>query len=176
MSPYPTKIGIDFGGVIMKYDGSFLTDEYLTAQAHDNVFETIKFIVDKYGAKNCYIVSKAKQMMQIKIINWLKHHQFFQSTGFSSSNIHFVLEYIEKRDVIDKHAINVFIDDKIQIVTRVIDTKTIQKVIWFNDDDNAHKSITHIQRKYRNRLVIAKNWHKVHKILDKIPKTCAIAS
>ena len=192
----PTKFGIDFGGVILKYDGSFMLEEnddsYLQSNQQENAFETIKFIINKYGNESVYIISKAKQKMKKRIKNWLIYHKFYEQTNFKIENTHFVSTFDEKRIKVDQLGINIFIDDKIQNIMRVVGAKTIQKAIWFDcqqidqiqlSKQNKYKNkdqlfsnnplIEHIKSKSdRNKVVIAKNWQTVRKILNKVPKYC----
>eukprot|EP01084_Bolivina_argentea_P254871 428579_1 len=172
----PTRIGIDFGNVIRCDNG----------QPHHKSFEAIKLIVNKYGADNCYIVSKAKQDAQLKINNWLQEYEFFDVTGFSMYNVIFVRDYIGKKDIVDRFSINVFIDDKIQNIKTVITANSIIKVIWYNNNKNNSYSknatkaiVTEISKKnygcnyklFRNRILISKDWNIVMgKNISKIPR------
>ena len=97
----------------------------------------------------------------------------------------------------DQLRINIFIDDKIQNITRVVSANTIEKAIWFNDErlkqiqslkQTNHKNyndgckakklnplIECIKSKQdRNKIIISKNWNSVHKALNKVDKlvTC----
>jgi uncharacterized hydantoinase/oxoprolinase family protein len=59
-------IGIDIGGVILKLtpksdtsEDTIFNENYLESKANEGCFDSVKKIVDKYGAENCFIVSKA---------------------------------------------------------------------------------------------------------------------
>ena len=194
-----TSFGIDFGGVILQYDGSFLLDEkdnsYLEAKQQPKAFETIKLIINKYGKENIFIVSKAKAKMRKKISNWLKKHEFYHQTGFDINNLFFVSSFDEKLIVSNKLGLNIFIDDKFQNISRVVCANTIKKVVWFDHDtlqtlnqkndknNNNFKNNNSKNKQFfnpltqnikckaqRNKIVIAKDWNAVQKILNKVPK------
>ncbi|KRX05585.1 hypothetical protein PPERSA_12763 [Pseudocohnilembus persalinus] len=83
------KIGIDFGNVIVGSDpnandpdeDTMFGENYLQVKAIPDAIEGVKFLVEKFGADNIYIVSKAKQKMQGKSLNWMQHYDFYNKTG-----------------------------------------------------------------------------------------------
>ena len=167
------RIGIDFGGVIRREDD----------EPHDAAFKTIKFIIHKYGASNCFIVSKAQRDTRISIEKWLNEHSFFEQTGFLKENVHFVTDYIGKQHVVNKQSINLFIDDKIQNIKAVLgaDCILVKRVIWFNNRHNnkyaaePSTKLVHINsRVSRNLVVVSKNWNRVQKHLKEIPNKIPI--
>ncbi len=67
------KIGIDFGKTIG------LVEE---KKPYDNCYSVIRFLINYYGSENIYIVSKAREIMRTKILEWLYKNNFFKETGF----------------------------------------------------------------------------------------------
>ena len=148
-----TKIGFDFGKTIG------ITDD---EKPYKNSFNVIKMIIDKLGADNVYIISKAKVEMKEKISQWLIDRNFFDVTNFNISNVYFVDEYEDKRILVDKLQINIFVDDSVKIIRCLIDSPVIKKLVWFNGNN---KLIKDLPSKYRERIIITHQWGKLYKII-----------
>lgn len=151
-----TKVGFDFGKTIalIEQDKPF-----------DNAFEVIKMIINKYTSSNVFIVSKARQETSEFILNWLERHNFYKLTGFLKENIYFVEDYADKRTIVDKLKINIFIDDSIKIVRVLHSSEYIEKIIWFQGGDT--KLLKEIPKNNRNKIIISKEWNKIYKIFCK---------
>ena len=141
------RIGIDFGRTIGEVE-----QEY-----SDKTFNIIKMIVQKYKSENVFIISKAGQEMQAKIRTWLDKYDFCNICEFDENNIHFVKEYTDKRNMIIKYNIDVFIDDHYKVIQSIMDLKQVKYIIWFNS--KADQNL--IPKKYRSKIRITSKWAKI---------------
>ena len=151
------KIGIDFGktiGVVEKNE------------PYPNSFKTINYLTNFYGNENIFIISKAREKMKKKIINWLNIKEFTKTTNFLEKNIYFCDNYEDKAKLVEKYKINVFIDDHIKVIRVISVLPQMIKIIWFNENTN----IKEIEKKYRQKIVIIKEWNKIMKTFYKINK------
>ncbi|VBB17613.1 hypothetical protein YASMINEVIRUS_76 [Yasminevirus sp. GU-2018] len=141
------RIGIDFGNTIGEVD----------VDPDTKGFSVIRMFVDKYGSSNMFIVSKAGDEMKNRIEEWLVKNNFFATTNFLKENVIFVKEYFDKRDVVIKNKIDVFIDDHYKVVSSLCDVPTIKHIVWFNKKGD----IKLIPKEYRSKVVISSLWGKV---------------
>ena len=151
-----TKVGLDFGKTIALIEED---------KPFDNAFDVIKMIINKYTSDNVFIVSKARQETSQFILSWLDRHNFYNLTGFSRENIYFVKDYADKRIIVDRLKINIFVDDSIKIVRVLHSSENIEKIIWFEGNDP--KLLKEIPKQYRNKIVIFKKWNKLYKTFCK---------
>ena len=151
-----TKVGLDFGKTIALIEED---------KPFDNAFDVIKMIINKYTSDNVFIVSKARQETRQFILSWLDRHNFYNLTGFSRENIYFVKDYADKRTIVDRLKINIFVDDSIKIVRVLHSSENIEKIIWFEGSDP--KLLKEIPKQYRNKIVIFKKWNKLYKTFCK---------
>ena len=151
-----TKVVLDFGKTIALIEED---------KPFDNAFEVIKMIINKYTSDNVFIVSKARQETSQFILSWLDRHNFYNLTGFSRENIYFVKDYADKRTIVDRLKINIFVDDSIKIVRVLHSSENIEKIIWFEGGDP--KLLKEIPKQYRSKIVIFKKWNKLYKTFCK---------
>lgn len=124
---YIKKIGIDIMGVILPKEISHASlEDFMACVALPNVVESIKQLVDTYGAADIFIVSRCPESAEIATIRWFYQHDFFAQTGFNRKNIYFCREQADKAPIAASLNLNYFIDD----------TKT---VLDFMKDDVAHR-------------------------------------
>ena len=121
------KIGIDFGKTI---------DLVEEEKPYDNCYSVIRFLINYYGNENIYIVSKAREIMRTKILEWLYKNNFFKETGFLKKNLLFCNNYEDKTEIVKQLKINVFIDDHIKVIQGISKLDQMIKIIWFNDNIN----------------------------------------
>ena len=81
-----TRIAFDLGGVIIER-GAF--ENFLIPESDISV----KLAVEKFGAENVFIISKAKEKYTQRNIDFLRSHSFFEKTKVKEENVHFVREY-----------------------------------------------------------------------------------
>ena len=154
-------IGIDFGKTIG------LVEE---DKPYDNCYSVLRFLINYYGNENIYIVSKAREVMRIKISKWLLKNNFFNETGFLSKNILFCDNYEDKTEIVKKLKINVFIDDHIKVIQGISKLEQMIKIIWFNDNIN----LKLIEKNNRMKITTTNKWNKIIKIFQKINKKMKI--
>ncbi len=151
----PIKIGIDFGKTIG------LVEE---DNPYKDCYSIIKFLRKKYGKENLYIVSKARKEMKEKILAWLLKNKFFEETEMIQENLIFCDNYEDKRLIVEKLGINVFIDDHFKVIKELIKNDKMIKIIWFNSDAN----IKLIEKKYRLKIIITSKWNKLVKVFNNL--------
>ena len=149
-----TKIGFDFGKTIGEVENE---------NPYKGCYNILKMIVDKLGSENVYIISKARVEMKLQIQEWLVSTDFYSLTGFDIKNLYFVDEYADKRSLVDKLKINIFVDDSIKVIRYLYDSPHITKLVWLNGNTLLLKEIP---RKYRNKISIPNNWNKLYKITN----------
>jgi hypothetical protein len=118
------RLGIDFGRVIMgsvingKADTAFLGSTFKKAMETPpsaNAFECIADLVDLFSG-DAWIVSKCGQSVQNKTKAWLKHWDFYSSTGFEKGHLRFCRERHEKAGICEQLQITHFIDDRLDVL------------------------------------------------------------
>ena len=154
----PTRIGVDFGMTIADCEDR-------DRRPFDGAFPTLHAIVNRFGAGNCFIVSKAKSETSAKILQWFEEFNFYAATGFLRSNVHFVRDYGDKRIMVDELKLSMFIDDSVKVVKCIVDAVSMNRVVWFRGSQQALKS--EIPRQSRGKIVISKTWNKLYKVFAK---------
>lgn len=145
------RIGIDFGMTIGEVGAEPIPDS----------FKIIKMIVAKHKKENVFIVSKARLEMQTKIKNWLDLHDFYQLTGFDSSNLIFVENYEDKRTIIIEKKIDVFIDDTFKVIKSIMDLESLKQIIFFHQRPEPDQLNEMFPIQYRSKIVITTKWNKI---------------
>ncbi|MES2570217.1 MAG: hypothetical protein V4710_09215 [Verrucomicrobiota bacterium] len=127
------KIGIDFGGVIVKSAiGGASID--LTAGLDlmvPGAFEGIAELVSMSEGK-VWIVSKASHPTRVATRHWLDKTRFHQVTGFAPGNIHFCEKRQEKRAICESLGLTHFIDDSPDVIRHI--TEVVPNVYRFGSD------------------------------------------
>jgi len=155
---YENRIGIDFGNTI---------GEVERENPAPLAFEMIKHLVAKIGPQNCFIVSKAKPQMEVRIREWLGSRRFERITGFLPENIIFVLEDSDKARVVQDLEINIFFDDSTKIVRSLSRLTSMKKIFWMNTDTAKIKLIS---RQFRNKITLTKSWGSTMSYFQKIKR------
>jgi len=149
------KIGIDFGKTI-----GLVEQE----EPYKDSYSVIRFLKNKYGNENIYIISKARIVMINRISEWLLKNNFFEETGLLKENLIFCDNYEDKAILVTKLKINVFIDDHIKVIQSLIQLKQMVKIIWFNKDVN----LKLIDKDSRNKIILTNKWNKMIKIFQNL--------
>jgi hypothetical protein len=139
-------VAIDFGGVVAGGSAlvsnaenddvsedtkGFFGENYLDVAALPSAFEFIEKLVAKVGAEHCHIVSKAGTKVQEKTRHWMRHHRFFESTGFNVNNVHFCRERADKADICKRINATRMIDDAPANLVYVAACSTMASVYLF---------------------------------------------
>lgn len=147
------RIAFDIGGVIR-------VDDTIS----DEMIMSIKLVIDKFKQHNVFIISKAKNKWITKNKEFLLFHNFYEKTGFNIDNVYYVNEYADKRIICDKLEINYMIDDSTKVIRYLLDSNTIS--IWFGLSND----IACIDKKDRNKVILAKSWKFIRKFFAKLNK------
>lgn len=133
------RIGIDFGGVIVKpwdqfqgEDTGRLVPEDET-QAQPGVFDAVRKLVRETEGQ-IWIVSKAGERMQTATLEWLRSVDFFFETGLKEDHCLFCRERPEKAIIAQELQLTHFIDDRMHIMH--ILHGIVPNLIWFTPKDN----------------------------------------
>jgi hypothetical protein len=112
------KIGIDFGGVIVKpADGDSPFDPTRgRAIEQNNAIESIAELI-KRPNNEVWVISKASKSTQSSTRSWLNVVDFYQRSGFIETNLLFCSKRSEKRDICEPLGITHFIDDNLDVLT-----------------------------------------------------------
>lgn len=123
-------LGLDIGNVIIGgrgEDTSFIgksvtPEELLKTPEVRGAFAAIQKLVPLFEA--VHLVSKAYPNTQRKTREWLKGKDFFTRTGVKEENMHFCLERPEKRLICEQQRIDIFVDDRWDILDSLRGTVT----------------------------------------------------
>jgi len=114
------KIGIDFGGVIVK---SAVGNTSIDLRSGLNLmipgaFEGIAELVTM-SSGNIWIVSKASHATQVATRDWLHQTQFYKITNFTPGNIYFCEKRHEKKEICQLLGLTHFIDDSPDVIDHI---------------------------------------------------------
>jgi hypothetical protein len=118
-------LGVDFGGVIIDREGddwktsTFYSDGYLAAPAFNGVFAALRTLQSRKFGSNIYIVSRANEEHEQRIIDWLVWHKFYDKTGVALNHLRFCRERAEKAGICKRLGITHFVDDRFEVVSRL---------------------------------------------------------
>ena len=137
------KIGLDFGGVIVRLRNNRSREDTSLDRAdgieiaHDGALDGIRAMVDQTGG-SVWIVSKAGARMQETTRNWLDSVDFFSQTGMARENLRFCLERSEKEAICKSLDISHFVDDRIHVMQ--ILRHSVPHLFLFGVEENRHIS------------------------------------
>jgi hypothetical protein len=115
------RIGIDFGGVIVRNlredrgEDTSLQNSSASEAARDGAFEAIRLLCSAFDGR-VWIISKAGPRMQERTLAWLQSVDFFSRTGLEPDHVRFCLQRQDKASICRELEISHFIDDRVHIV------------------------------------------------------------
>lgn len=121
------RIGIDIGRVIIgpvingKADTSFLgstLEKAMKTPPSPGAFDAVTKLVETFRGE-AWLVSKCGPSVQEKTKQWLKHWDFYQTTGLAQGNLRFCLKRHEKTHHCRQLKLNYFIDDRLDVLTHL---------------------------------------------------------
>ena len=118
-------LGVDIGNVIIDFrqidkdDKEFLENRYSTIPAAEDVFDALKVLNEHLNGR-VYLISKATDWGQKKIIAWLADNDFHIKTGIDPKNVIFVGERHEKAYFIEKLGLTHFVDDRLEVLSHMV--------------------------------------------------------
>ncbi|MEN3615081.1 hypothetical protein AAH979_36825 [Plantactinospora sp. ZYX-F-223] len=121
---HPPTLGVDVGGVLVTLAGrdedtSFFGGQPLLTPAVPGVFEALAALTAEPFAGRVHLVSKAGPKVAANTRDWLVHHRFFDRTGISVGNLHFVRERRDKAPVCQRLGITHFVDDRLDVLAHL---------------------------------------------------------
>eukprot|EP01080_Neovahlkampfia_damariscottae_P003550 gene3550-6285_t len=146
-----TRIGFDIGGVIV---------DTSTREPYEGALMSIKLAVEKYGAENIFVVSKAKNFWIKQNLELFEKLNFYEITGMKKENIYFVDEFKDKKEKCLQLGINFMIDDEAKVIRSCLESKVITP-IWYERSK---------EECFDERIVPCKSWTSIRKFLNKTKK------
>ena len=118
---------VDLGNVIIAHWLSNITPEnfdtidYNSIPEVPGVFDSLKRFNDQFGG-NVTVVYKATDVATEKILEWLKHHRFFERTGISFDRVRRTSSGRDKTPFIEQsshshHGTTVMVDDRLEVLS-----------------------------------------------------------
>lgn len=110
------KIGIDVGGVLrQKRIGRNDLKKYLDTPLLPGALEVVTWLAATFGKENIYIISKCPEEKERDIRLWLEKTSVMPQF-IPNENIFFCRERVEKATIASAHGIDIFIDDRVDVL------------------------------------------------------------
>ncbi len=153
-------LGVDIGNVII--NNRLIDPEvkevdeavYAAFPPSEGVFNSLKPLNDYFNCE-VYLISKCTEWAQEQILLWLKAHDFYTKTGIKEANIYFVRQRHEKDGVCRKLGITHFIDDRLEVLSHMIESTP--NLILFQPNDAEVKEF----EQFLPKVSVAKDWVEV---------------
>lgn len=116
------KIGIDVGNVIIHgtdTDTSFFEDDYLTTPEVTGAIESIRDLIEQ--GHTIRLVTKCGKWTMERTYQWMLEHGFFEDTTLRPYDIVYVKERMDKVHIARGLHLDVFIDDREDIIESLVD-------------------------------------------------------
>jgi len=115
------KLGIDFGGVIIK---PLQSEKLLFSNCGKEIMQEDAFLVigklNKIMQEGIWIISKASTITKSETLQWLNINSFYQETNFVPSNIVFCSKRIDKVKIIQDIGLDYYIDDNEETILSLL--------------------------------------------------------
>lgn len=153
-------LGVDIGNVIIN---NRLNDPevnkvdeavYAAFPPSEGVFDALKTLND-YFKGEAYLLSKCTEWAQIQILLWLKTHDFYAKTGIKQENVYFVRQRHEKDAVCRKLGITHFIDDRLEVLSHMIES-TPNLMLFQPDQDEVNEF-----KEFLPKVTVVSDWNDV---------------
>jgi hypothetical protein len=151
------RIGLDVGGVIIDAIGNDGTDtdlrgdNFMKTTPVPGAFDAVKRLVECYGAKNVFIVSKCGEVIEGKTRKWLAGNDFYSYTGFDSTNLYFCRTRAEKAPIVETLGITNFVDDHVDVLEYMEDIVASRHLFGPQSDSTQNT----------DGLIVVKDWDDV---------------
>jgi hypothetical protein len=129
------RVGADVGGVMTDQhrndgtDTSFRSDNFLKTTPVDDAFESMRSLVQRYGAENVFIISKCGERIENKTRWWLAHHNLYTRYGFSPYNLYFCRERADKAPIAKELGLTHFVDDRRDVLA-YMETEVAHRLLF----------------------------------------------
>lgn len=159
-------LGVDIGNVIIN---NRLNDPevnkvdetvYAAFPPSEYVFDSLKTLNDYFNGE-VYLLSKCTEWAQEQILLWLKAHDFYTKTGVKEENVLFVRQRHEKDGVCRKLGITHFIDDRLEVLSHMVESTP--NLILFQPNDAEVREF----EQFLPKVSVANDWTEV---VEKITK------
>jgi hypothetical protein len=160
------NIGIDIGNVIIGGDtdekSNFFGKDYLNVSMIPDALVSIKFLIEREGAENIFLVSKCGKATQARTLLYLEYHNFFERTKLDQKNLYFCLERHEKKEICERLNIKIFIDDRFTVLSHIAELKD-RKLFLFSPNKTEYELYKNSE--IRNEIILIQNWKDLLKII-----------
>ncbi len=126
MSQKNDVLGIDVGGVILDFIPhfdtplSFRDGNYLETPVVKDAIESISKLNASRFSQKIFLVSKHGPDGPGRILEWLRHQDFFSKTGIPETHFYPCAERHEKATIVEKLGITHFVDDRAEVLGHMI--------------------------------------------------------
>lgn len=166
MRPTGKAVAIDIGGVIVQHGNDsgpgFLDEEtFLDAQEVAGAYAAIQQLVRFYGVENVFILSRAREHVSRRSVEYFMHTKFIERTGIDPRRILFVRERADKRLVLDRLNIGLLIDDTWTVIRHILEETTNGRAIWFGGGSTPaarRKQRKLVPKAFHNRITLCASW------------------
>ena len=108
----------------------------MKSKGNEGYIEAIKILIAEFGKENVFILSKCGSNVEKKSREWLDHTEFFEKTGFDNSNLLFCKERSEKASICKNYKINIFIDDRMDVLQYMKNEDVSLKILFGNTEES----------------------------------------
>jgi hypothetical protein len=124
------RCGVDIGNVIVK-NGSYTSKLTIdNAELVPGSVQGVKFLVNKVGTSNVWIVSKASLEQQESSKIFLERFGLYSTAGLSHDHVRFCLERLDKAPIIKELDLQGHIDDRGEVIESI--QNFVPCPVWFN--------------------------------------------
>lgn len=120
-------LGVDLGNVIIDHLGFGTTKEFVQTGDYNiippvpGVMEALARLNQASFNGNIFVVYKATDVAEEKILSWMKHHNFYERTGVPSSHVHRTQFSRDKSSLcVKQHRATHFIDDRLEVLSHLV--------------------------------------------------------
>jgi len=166
MRPTGVAVAVDIGGVIVQHgdgEGAGFLDEdtFLQAREVEGSYAALEQLVRVYGQENVFILSRARENVSRRSVEYFMHTRLVERTGVDPQRILFVRERAEKRDVMARLGIGLLIDDTWTVIRHVLEETKTGRAVWFgcgNSPARRRKDRKVVPKNHRNRIALCVGW------------------
>jgi len=142
-----TKIIIDLGRVVINNERNKINLRDGTIPAIPRAINSIGYLVETFGVKDVFILSKDKKDREPLTRAWLEGKSFYSKTGFKRENLFFCREIEEKAPKAQELGATCIIDDNPEVLISMIKIESITHLFLFNPRKSALKEFPNLPEK-----------------------------
>jgi hypothetical protein len=107
---------ISYRGTELSFDG----DNYLNTPPVKDAFESVKELNDVRFHGKIFLVSRSGPQGPGRIVEWLRHRDFFDRTGVPEEHFYPCGERHEKEIIVRKLGVTHFVDDRAEVLGHMV--------------------------------------------------------